>query len=84
MKRLVEIARGWHAFIKQPEVAKGAIIERLRICDMCPYKQRISGIEGSILDVIKKESYKYKCSKCGCYLEVKATDLRAVCPLNKW
>lgn len=44
--------------------------ERLNICNICEFKS--------------SSSRRIKCSKCGCYMEVKTWIASSECPVQKW
>tara|TARA_B100000131_G_scaffold237666_1_gene229798 strand:+ start:3294 stop:3614 length:321 start_codon:yes stop_codon:yes gene_type:complete len=44
--------------------------ERLKICESCEFKVN--------------SSKRIKCSKCGCYMEVKTWIASSKCPVDKW
>ena len=53
---------------KQPRSDQEVIEQRLEICKVCP--------------AFKKHSQ--RCSKCGCFMQLKATLTLAKCPIGKW
>lgn len=52
----------------KPRSDQEKIEARLEICKVCPS--------------FKKNTQ--RCSKCGCFMQLKATLLQAKCPLGKW
>lgn len=54
--------------VKQPRSSKEEIEYRLAICNECP--------------ALRKRLM--KCTKCGCYMQLKSTLQQAKCPIGKW
>jgi hypothetical protein len=53
---------------KKPRSDKEIIEQRLEICKVCPAFRPRTK----------------RCSKCGCFMELKTTLLQASCPIGKW
>jgi uncharacterized paraquat-inducible protein A len=53
---------------KQPRSDKDIIEQRLEICKVCP--------------AFRPKTQ--RCSKCGCFMQLKATLTLAKCPIGKW
>ena len=52
----------------QPRSDQALIEQRLAICNVCP--------------AFKKNTQ--RCSKCGCFMQLKSTLKQAKCPIGKW
>jgi ribosomal protein L32 len=53
---------------RQPRTEQELKEARLRICESCEFFKQASR----------------KCSKCGCFMDLKTTLNRARCPVDKW
>lgn len=52
----------------QPRSDRELIEYRLEICNQCPAFRK----------------YTQRCSKCGCFMQLKSTLMKAKCPIGRW
>jgi len=81
---LVNIAKGWYAYLKAEPETRKLMQERLAICDGCPNKVQVSPAGEAVAYLFNDVNNLFKCGLCQCPLGTLASVNKPLCKAQKW